>query len=55
LATDPALKRQLLAMLDDDRRVTRGLRGDVATGGDAAYAGIDRTNLVPLKAIVAEH
>ena len=55
LATDPALMRQLLAMLDDDRRVTRGLPGHVATGGDAAYAGIDQKNLVLLKAIVAEH
>ncbi len=55
LVSNPALMRQLLAMLDDDRRVIRGLPGRVATGGDAAYAGIDQENLVLLKAIVAQH
>jgi uncharacterized protein DUF6624 len=55
LASEPGLMRQLLAMMDDDRRVRRSLPGRVTTDGDATDAEIDRRNLVLLKAIVAEH
>jgi hypothetical protein len=55
LATNPALMKQLLALLDDDRRVTRVPFDDVTDGRDGANTAIDQKNLVLLKAIVAEH